>query len=140
MPEECRVGKYDYDPAIPNIPATSFEVQQSGVSDKAGRGVFTKVDIPAGAYLSAETNVAAVDFEPSTVSLIFDITTLEEGADAEILLTYMDGYGFYSRSLVSSFCERVIQSSNAPYRAIAQFPSVSFDREKIQRIAWIQGF
>lgn len=111
MPEECLVGKYDFDPAVPNIPASSFEVKQSGVSEKAGRGVFTKVDIPDNAYMTAETTVQAIAFMPSTVSLVTEVAKEAFGKAVAILIWYMDGYGYYSRyfvSLLSNVCDTVV--------------------------------
>lgn len=101
MPKECEKGMYDYDPAIPNVPASSFEVRKSAVSSDTGWGIFTNVDIPNHAYLSAETNVQSVSFMPSTVSLIDDISDKDFGKAAEVLKWYMDGYGYYSRRFVS---------------------------------------
>ena len=100
-PEECLVGQYAYDPALPNIPASSFEVKRSKVADDAGRGIFTNVDIPEDAYLSAETNVRMVEFMPSTVALIQELAETDMGKDLTIFNWYMNGYGFYSRKFVS---------------------------------------
>jgi hypothetical protein len=101
IPEECLVGEYDFDPEVPNIPATSFEVKQSGASETAGRGVFTTVDIPDDAYMSAETGVQAVAFMPSTVSLVREVAKEAFGKAVAVLVWYMDGYGYDSRYFVS---------------------------------------
>lgn len=88
-PSACLVGEYDYDPTVPNVPASSFEVKQSGAGEDAGRGVFTKVDIPGNAYLSAETNVHTVDFMPSTVDLIQALAEEDDAEAVAIFIWYM---------------------------------------------------
>lgn len=99
-PEEC-LGMYQLDPANPNVPETSFEVKKSEVGDGAGRGLFSKVDIPEGAYLCSETSMYSVNFMPSTVSLIEDLNNEAPGEEANVLLYYMEGYGYMGREFVS---------------------------------------
>lgn len=113
-PEECL--EYYLNPSVPNIPASSLEVKKSEVGEGAGRGLFTKVDIPEGAYVAAETGVNLVKFLPSTISLILELWEARETpiAKLELLLYYMDGYGFTSRNFVSfavCHCKRMITSS-----------------------------
>ena len=104
-PEECLVGESDYDPSVSNIPVTSFEVKKSGSGQDSGRGVFTKVDIPEGSYISAETSVHAVGFMPSTAALIRKISREDFGNAAKVIDWYMDSYGFSSQLFVSQ-CTR----------------------------------
>jgi hypothetical protein len=54
----------------PSIPVDMLDVQKSWLGDHAGRGVFAKVDIPAGSYLGLESAVHAVWFGPYTFDLI----------------------------------------------------------------------
>lgn len=103
-PEACLPGQYEFDPELPNVPSSSFEVKQSAVGDQAGRGLFTKVEIPEDAYLSAETNVQALKFMPTTVDLIQSLAEEDIGKSLDIFNWYMTGYGFYSRTYVSVPC------------------------------------
>lgn len=104
-PEACLVGESDFDPAVPNIPVTSFEVKKSGSGEDAGRGVYTKVDIPEYAYLSAETSVHAVGFPPSTAALIRNMSNEDFGDAIDVVDYYMDGYGFSSQLLVRQYTD-----------------------------------
>jgi len=101
-PEACLAGSYNYDPAIPNLPASSFEVKHSGISENTGLGIFAKVDIPEGAHLSAETKVHAVEFLPSTGYLIENLSKDDTAGDAiDVFMWYMDRYGYSSQKFVS---------------------------------------
>jgi hypothetical protein len=100
-PEKCAVDHRFYDSNYPNVPLTSFEVKMSGVGDNAGRGVFTKINIAQGTYLSAETGSQCVRFLPATVSLIKYLEYEPVGHEVASLLHYMIGYGFASRWFVS---------------------------------------
>lgn len=105
-PEECEDGKYTYDPEEPNFPIGSFEVKMSEEGENAGRGLFAKADIPEDAYLSAETSCHPVRFMPPTVELIENMNQIfEKVLNTRIapVESYMSGYGFYTRVLVSLF-------------------------------------
>lgn len=104
-PEAC-LEQYNFDPEVPNVPSSSFEVKQSAVGDNAGRGVFAKVDIQANTYLAAETGVQDVEFMPSTVDLILSLTEAEIGSRLEVFIWYMDGYAFDRQIYVSMLCLR----------------------------------
>ena len=103
-PLECYDSEGSFDPAVPNAPVSSFEVKVSGQGEKAGRGVFTKVDIANETYIAAETGPQALHFFPSTVALLMELTSKcgEEAEGVEVLEYYMFGYGFASRKHVSS--------------------------------------
>lgn len=107
IPEECLVGAYDFDPELPNIPSSSFEVKLSKVAENAGRGAFAKVDIPEDAYMSAETTVHAVGFMPHTVVMIQELVEEDDRRKLSIFNWYMLGYGFYGRTYVSADCSLV---------------------------------
>ena len=104
IPTECEDGEFTYDPEEPNFSISSFEVKMSEAGENSGRGVFAKVDIPGGAYLSAETGCHEVVFMPSTVGLIEDMVNK---TDAKInrrigpVEAYMYGYGCASCVFVS---------------------------------------
>jgi hypothetical protein len=100
-PEECEDGYHTYDPEEPNIPIDSFEVKMSEEGEHVGRGVFTKVDIPEDAYLSAETSCYPVRFLPNTKEMIETLVTQFNDTRLVTLDAYMSGYGFNSQSLVS---------------------------------------
>jgi hypothetical protein len=100
-PTECLKG-YHLDPEYPNVPASALEVKKSSVGENAGRGVFTKVDIPKNVYLSLETGAHNVLFMPSTCALIVALEEEANDKQLEALDVYMDNYGFQSRTFVSS--------------------------------------
>jgi len=83
-PEECEVAWHNYDTDCPNFPISSFEVKMSKEGELAGRGIFTKVDIPVDAYLSAETGCHPVSFMPRTKALIEDIHEMEGNVSKRI--------------------------------------------------------
>ena len=92
-PEDC-LDDYTYNQENPNIPARLLEVKMSREGENAGRGVFTKVDIPEDAYLSAETSCHPIRFMPSTKALLEAIDDLEEeingdGNNMEVVEQYM---------------------------------------------------
>lgn len=105
-PEECL--EYIFDPSLPNTPADALEVKMSSISDTAGRGLFTKVDIPEESYLSAETAAHPVSFMPSTVNLVESLAKDNADYKVNILPWYMEGYGFTSQSFVSSLVCRFV--------------------------------
>eukprot|EP00548_Thalassiothrix_antarctica_P004162 CAMPEP_0194146414 /NCGR_PEP_ID=MMETSP0152-20130528/20575_1 /TAXON_ID=1049557 /ORGANISM="Thalassiothrix antarctica, Strain L6-D1" /LENGTH=776 /DNA_ID=CAMNT_0038846929 /DNA_START=377 /DNA_END=2707 /DNA_ORIENTATION=+ len=82
-----------FDPYVQNIKVEKLKVQKSNISEKAGRGLFTTVDIPKGSYIAAETAVHILDFKPDTLKLITD---METNVTSHItgLLYYIEGYGF----------------------------------------------
>jgi hypothetical protein len=84
------------------LPASAFEVKKSSVGENAGRGVFTKVDIPKNTYLSLETGAHTILFMPSTFALIVALEEELDDEQLEVFDYYMDGYGFTSRKFVSS--------------------------------------
>ena len=100
-PEACLDSDYRFNPFTPNVPMTSFEVKQSRVGNRAGRGVFTKVDIPKGTYMGAEAAVNLVVFMPSTVAMIEALEAANITEALEPIDYYMSGYGFTSRRFVS---------------------------------------
>jgi len=103
MPEECEEGHFTYNPEIPNIPISSFEVKMSEESENAGRGVFTMVDIPEGTYLSAETGCYPVIFMPWTKELIEDMKNEFDMNRIHSVEAYMHGYGVTTSIFVSDF-------------------------------------
>jgi len=102
-PPECGVGEYHYNPELSNVPTSSMEVKVSGQGEKAGRGVYTLVDIAKDTYISAETASQSLRFFPSTHALIIELLTKcpEQAEALEGFEYYMYGYGFSSRKLVS---------------------------------------
>lgn len=90
-PEECEDGEHTYDPEEPNFPISSFEVKMSEEGENAGRGIFTKVDIPEDAYLSAETSCHPVRFMPRTKKLIEDLEDDELDSRIVPVEVYMVG-------------------------------------------------
>lgn len=92
-PEECFRRELGIDLETPNAPISSFEVKKSGVGEKAGRGVFAKVDIKEGSYIGLEEAVHPVIFPPKT----FDIMqSIHDTFGTDSLMEYANGYGFHT--------------------------------------------
>ena len=103
VPPSCTNEAYIYNPERPNIPTSSFEVNASTLGENAGRGLFTKVDIPKGSYIGCEVAGDVIRFFPSTCEVIDGLYATCDATekDLEVLDYYMDGYGFTSRKFVS---------------------------------------
>jgi hypothetical protein len=67
-PEYCD-RRHGYDPDIKNLYLSSLEIQESLIPN-AGRGVFTKKEVPMGSYFALEEATSNVVVLPSTVELI----------------------------------------------------------------------
>ena len=98
------------------VPISEFEVKISGVGDMAGRGLFAKQDIPSDAYIATDQSINAVHVGPSVWSVIN--ATRDKANDDQMihakeellgLTTYLEGYGFMSKYLVS---EMITYSEN----------------------------
>jgi hypothetical protein len=92
MPQEC-VEYGGFDPRVPNVDISNFEVKKSTAGEKAGRGIFAKKDIPKGSYIYFESASQNVYFPPNTFTLI---TEMEKAVSEELTPVeyYMNGYGF----------------------------------------------
>jgi spermidine synthase/S-adenosylmethionine/arginine decarboxylase-like enzyme len=97
VPPSCKT--YMYNPERPNVPTSLLEVKASSLGENAGRGLFTKVDIPKGSYIGGEVAGATIRFFPSTREVIDGLYTSCNATEREleVLEYYMDGYGFTSR-------------------------------------------
>jgi len=94
------------DPRLRDFPPEAFEVRQSTLGEGAGRGLFARVDIPAGSLIMEREAVNSVHFPESTLDvidktmweLLSDIPEVEEIVD--MLFSYYEGYG-YSGSILA---------------------------------------
>jgi hypothetical protein len=66
---ECQYAN-GFDPDVPNIPLESFEVKMSSLGKNAGRGLFTKVDIPEGCYIMLEKSVQLLRFSDKSLETV----------------------------------------------------------------------
>lgn len=123
-PHECIEPRMVYNPEIASVPLSSLEVRVSEEGKIAGRGVYTKVDIPPHTYVAPEGTINALRFYPYTYRTIMEL--YEEGPlddlfadmdlsrtgkvarDAECLQAYMHGYGFTRRTHVSSIFHSIL--------------------------------
>ena len=114
-PEECNSHR-GFCSTDTFVPISDFEVKISGVGDMAGRGLFAKQDIPSDAYIATEQAINAVHAGPSVWSVIN--ATRDKANDDQMihakeellgLTTYLEGYGFMSKYLVS---EMITYSEN----------------------------
>lgn len=121
FPENRRKCAYmnGFDPSIPNVMRSSFEVKTSSLGKNVGRGLFTKVDIQEGSYLMQEVAVHQVKFSVQSHSIIKSTKKLIEEAlgsseagnvhfgyrqqEIDSLLFYMDGKQCFS-STQHYFC------------------------------------
>lgn len=92
------VDGHGFDPERLNVPLTSLEVKPSSLGEKAGRGVFAKVDIPRNSYVGLEKLIPAIYMSPHTTELMIGWERIEEvytyfgGEELEI---FSHGYGHY---------------------------------------------
>jgi hypothetical protein len=63
-------GQHGYNPYTANVPITDLYVSRSKAGERAGRGVFTSVDIPPNTYVGLETTVYGVMYEWKSSELI----------------------------------------------------------------------
>ena len=89
-------------PEFNDIPLEDLEVKESMI-EKAGLGVFTKVDIPQGSFLASREQTRDIYISPSTYSLIHDFTKHPAGAKHLFLDSLLYGYGFGFHYFVSFF-------------------------------------
>lgn len=103
VPPSCTNDEYIYNPERPNIPISLLEVKASTLGENAGRGLFTKVDIPKGSYIGGDVAGDTIRFFPSTREVINELYATCDATKKrlEVLEYYMDGYGFASRKFVS---------------------------------------
>jgi hypothetical protein len=90
-----------------SIPLAQLDVQKSWLGEHAGRGVFSKVDIPAGSYLGLESAVHAVWFGPYTFDIIlYNIygrhSELFRKSPYGVLEACVYGYGYQQSPRVSA--------------------------------------
>lgn len=107
-PFECTYDSFGFgfEPRRPNIDLSHFEVRMSLAGEKAGRGLFSKVDIPVGTFLSIEQVPHSVYFPPGTYKLIDEMVDFLEDSYGvfhhfNMLDYYMSGYGFSRQYHVS---------------------------------------
>lgn len=96
-----------FDPNIPNVMRSSFEVKTSSLGKNVGRGLYTKVNIQEGSYLMQEVTVHQLKFSVQSYSIIKSTENLINEAfdsreagevnigyrqqEIESLILYMDG-------------------------------------------------
>lgn len=92
--------RHGFDPDRQNLPLWStLEVKQSTIGEKAGRGVFAKIDIPENSYIGLETLIPSISGDAHTYDLIMKLYDTAEsywGWGAYwgwSLSTYIHGYG-----------------------------------------------
>lgn len=107
-PFECTYDSlgFGFEPRRPNIDMSHFEVRMSLAGEKAGRGLFSKVDIPVGTFLSIEQVPHSVYFPPGTYELINEMVDFLEDSFGmfhhfDMFDYYMSGYGFSRQYHVS---------------------------------------
>mmetsp|Transcript_10490 Transcript_10490/g.19193 ORF Transcript_10490/g.19193 Transcript_10490/m.19193 type:complete len:608 (+) Transcript_10490:2-1825(+) len=92
-------GQHGYDPEFPNYSMQdNFQVSKSQVGDHAGRGVFTKVDIPLpGSYIALENSVQSVMMEWRTTELHNDMIEhipIHAKSQGRIVFVFAEAYGY----------------------------------------------
>jgi hypothetical protein len=101
------VSGHGFDPERLNLPLEdTLEVKQSSLGEKAGRGVFAKVDIPQNSYVGLEKLIPIIHGSPQTYDLMVNwhkrIPWVAEWW--EMLETYTDGYGHIFSYNVCQLC------------------------------------
>jgi hypothetical protein len=97
---ECMSG-HGYNPHIPNVPISSIYVKRSGMGDKAGRGLFTRVPIRQGSRIGMEMCVHNMYIPPPMYSLLTAMHR-QIGGLWKPFLGYIRWYGWIDTNYVSS--------------------------------------
>ena len=101
FPEHCDHYR-GYSKNIENYGIDNFEVRMSSIGDGAGRGVFSKVDIPQGSLIAAEESHKKVHFTHTTSNLLEKRSdSFPSSSSLAKVLDYAYGYGF-QRSIRAS--------------------------------------
>lgn len=101
-PEHCNDYR-GYRQSIESYGIDNFEVRMSSIGDGAGRGVFSKVDIPQGSLIAAEEAHKKVHFSHTTIHMIEAFRDKYfEADDLSDLTQYAYGYGFQQKTVVSA--------------------------------------
>jgi hypothetical protein len=101
----CKDG-HGFDPERPKIPASQLDVKMSSVGENAGRGLFTKQDIPEYSYVALDQVVHPVHIEPDSTAVALAMRDkLEDGSyyPGQIVMTYGANYGHALSHHVSTF-------------------------------------
>jgi len=78
------------------IRLTDLEIKMSSTSEKAGRGVFTKVDIKKGDWIGmSESKSGAVYAQPSVIATLYKAMEINSN-ELDAVFNYLDGYGWES--------------------------------------------
>jgi hypothetical protein len=90
----CAAG-HGFDPERKNLPLSVLEVKTSSLGEFAGRGVFTKVDVPHMSYLGLEKLIHVVYMHPATYDVIVRLENHWTGEKyfGEVADIYSHGYG-----------------------------------------------
>jgi len=109
MPQSC--AKYrGYDKNTVNYSIDDFEVRMSSLGEGAGRGVFAKLDIPAGSFIAGEESSKKLHFSHTTTELMESLyENVPEFKELGDVLRYTYGYG-YQRNLLADY-EYYVDSS-----------------------------
>lgn len=96
----CNRG-HGIDSKIIDIPASDLEVKESTIQS-AGRGVFTKVNIPNGSYVAIKEQTKDIYIPPSTYELIANFSKHPAGTELSFIEKFLHGYGFGNQYFVSN--------------------------------------
>jgi hypothetical protein len=99
--ESCGNG-HGFDPEIPDIPRSLFEVDYSKIA-KGGRGVFAKTFVPKGSFIGLEECVHGM-FIPSTSYNLMEqsVSHFKNNDYLQCLVGgYIEGYGWSDNEYVS---------------------------------------
>jgi hypothetical protein len=97
------VSGHAMDPTLKTIQMDSLFMQESQMGEHAGRGVFTKEDIPAPAYLGGVvmSQVVKMHWKTSTMVDRLEENDIYSDGYGEIMYYYFEGYGFINEPYVS---------------------------------------
>ena len=101
FPEHCNDYR-GYSKSIKNYGIDNFEVRMNSIGDGAGRGVFSKVEIPQGSLIAAEESHKKVHFAHATAYLLEKrSSSFQSASGLGKVLDYAYGYGFQRMIRVS---------------------------------------
>lgn len=96
---ECGDG-HGFDPLVPNIPISAFQVKHSGVGERAGRGVYARQLIPEGSMMALDMCVYGMHLPPQTYSVYASMYLRDDDGDREEASDDADNDDNYNNDLV----------------------------------------
>lgn len=115
---DCANG-HGFDLDREEVPLKSFEIRQSSLGEKAGRGVFAKLEVSSNSYIGLGAAIPSIHISPhafETSNLLNKIPWVHSDYHGNKLETYANVYGhFFSRQVSSEKCRVIVFGRQSPH-------------------------